>query len=93
LAKPGNVLIAISTSGNSINIIQAAKITHVKILKFVGLKGKSGGELEKYTDVTIRAPAEDAAEIQEYSLPIYHCLCSMLEAEIFAGEVRSMASP
>jgi YrbI family 3-deoxy-D-manno-octulosonate 8-phosphate phosphatase len=88
LGKLGDVVIAISTSGNSINIIQAAKIARIKNMKVIGLTGQSGGELEKHADVTIRAPAKDVAEIQEYHLPIYHCLCSMLEAEIFAGEGR-----
>jgi phosphoheptose isomerase len=85
LGNHGDVLIAISTSGNSINIFQAVKIARIKNMKVIGLTGQSGGELEKHADVTIRAPAIDVAEIQEYHLPIYHCLCSMLEAEIFTG--------
>jgi YrbI family 3-deoxy-D-manno-octulosonate 8-phosphate phosphatase len=88
LGNHRDVLFAISTSGNSINIIQAAKIARIRNMKVIGLTGQNGGELEKHADVTIRVPAKDVAEIQEYHLPIYHCLCSMLEADFFGTDVK-----
>ena len=83
LANPGDVLIAISTSGNSMNVVNAAKIARVKALKIIALTGENGGNLENYSDVTVHAPSKDVAIIQEYHLSIYHCLCSMLEQKIF----------
>ncbi len=86
LGLPGDVLIAISTSGNSINVVQATKIARVREMKVIGLTGKSGGTLENHVNITIHAPSKDVAEIQEYHLPIYHCLCSIMEQELFGEE-------
>ncbi|VEN74530.1 D-sedoheptulose 7-phosphate isomerase [Candidatus Desulfarcum epimagneticum] len=83
LGNKGDVLIAISTSGNSVNIINAAKVAKVKGVHIIGLTGRSGGELSGFTDICIKAPADDVAEIQEFHLPIYHCICSQIESELF----------
>ena len=83
LGKSGDILIAISTSGNSTNVINAAKIALARKLKVIVLTGKNGGELKKHSTLTIHAPSDDVARIQEYHLPIYHCFCQMIEDEIF----------
>jgi len=83
LGNLGDVLIAISTSGNSKNVVNATKIAKTKGLDVIALTGKNGGAIGKYSDVIVRAPSEDVASIQEYHMPIYHCLCSMLEHELF----------
>lgn len=83
LGKPGDVLLAISTSGNSKNILHAAKTAHVMGMGVIGLTGRSGGELAKLCDVAICAPETDVARIQEFHLPIYHALCEMIEEAIF----------
>ena len=83
LGNKGDVLIAISTSGNSINIINAVKVAAVKGIHVIGLTGRDGGRLAGLSDIAIQAPADDVAEIQEFHLPIYHCLCSQLESELF----------
>lgn len=78
-----DVFLAISTSGNSKNIINAAIVAKALGIKIIGLTGKSGGELLKFADVIIRVPEEETYLIQELHLPIYHCLCMMLEKHFF----------
>lgn len=85
LGKKGDVLLAISTSGNSANIISAAIVAKAKEIPVVALTGKSGGLLREYADVLINVPEEETARIQELHLPIYHVLCGLLE-EYFFGD-------
>lgn len=86
--KQGDVLLAITTSGNSKNIIYAAITAKAKGLKVIGLSGKDGGKLNNYSDVNIIIPEEETFIIQELHLPIYHCLCLMLEERFFLKEVQ-----
>lgn len=83
LGKPGDVLVAISTSGNSINVLNAAKVAKVKGIKIIGLTGRENGGLAQFCNVLIRVPADDVAKIQELHVPVYHCLCAMLEQSLF----------
>lgn len=83
IGRKGDVLIAISTSGNSKNVINAAKVALAKGISVVSLTGKSGGELNAYSTINIKAPSSDVARIQEYHLPIYHCICLALEELCF----------
>ena len=83
LGQPGDCLLAISTSGNSKNIINAVKIAKVRKMSVIGLSGASGGGLKKLSDVCICAPETETFKIQELHLPIYHCLCLMLENHFF----------
>lgn len=78
-----DILIAISTSGNSKNVIYAAKLAKVMGLKVISLTGKNGGELEVYSDYILKAPSCETYQIQEYHLPIYHILCLCVENELF----------
>ena len=79
----GDVFLGISTSGNSSNVIYAAIMAKAKGLKVIALTGRDGGELAKLADVAIIVPANETFVIQEYHLPIYHCLCLMLENKFF----------
>ncbi|HQU08599.1 MAG: phosphoheptose isomerase [Verrucomicrobia bacterium 21-51-4] len=83
LGKPEDTLFAITTSGNSKNIIHAVKVAHAKGMKTIGLTGESGGQLKSLVDVCICAPATETYKIQEFHLPIYHALCLMLEDTFF----------
>lgn len=83
LGKKGDVLLAISTSGNSQNVIDACIVAKAKGISTLGLTGKMGGELKNLCDVAICVPAVQTAEVQEYHLPIYHALCIMLEETFF----------
>lgn len=84
--KPGDVLIAISTSGNSQNVLYAAMLARVQEMKVISLTGESGGKLKNYSDICICAPFSETFKIQEYHLPIYHCICACVENELFGEE-------
>lgn len=86
--KPEDVLIGISTSGNSKNVIYAVETAKAKGMKTIGLTGQSGGRLKGLCDICICAPSSVTYEIQEYHLPIYHALCIMIE-EVFFGDLCS----
>jgi len=81
--RPGDVLLAISTSGNSRNILLACMAARLKGMQIVGLTGETGGQMPAYCDVTIRVPTLMTFAVQEYHLPVYHALCAMLEATFF----------
>ena len=78
-----DVFLGISTSGNSKNVMYAAVVAKAKGMKVIGLTGATGGKLNTIADVCIKAPETETFMIQEYHLPIYHCLCLMLENEFF----------
>lgn len=84
--RAGDVLLCISTSGNSTNVLYAAAVARVMELRVIGLAGQGGGRLKELSDVCICAPSKITYQIQEYHLPIYHALCLALEREFF-GEV------
>ena len=86
--EAGDVLLAISTSGNSSNILYAAVTAKAKGIKIVGLTGRGGGRLKDLADVIIPVEETETYKIQELHLPIYHCWCMMLE-ERFFGESSS----
>lgn len=79
----GDVFLGISTSGNSKNIMNATVVARALGLKIIGLTGSKGGELAKVADVAIKVPEIETYMIQELHLPIYHCLCLMLEDRFF----------
>ena len=81
--KPNDVLWAISTSGNSKNVIQASRTAKALGLKTIGLTGEKGGQLGEVADITLKAPANDVAKIQELHLPIYHAICAFVEDKLF----------
>ncbi|WP_394523301.1 D-sedoheptulose-7-phosphate isomerase [Lacrimispora sinapis] len=81
--KPGDVLLGISTSGNSKNVMYAMAAAKALGMKTIGLTGKDGGQLKTAADVTIVVPESETFKIQEYHLPIYHALCLMLEERFF----------
>jgi D-sedoheptulose 7-phosphate isomerase len=83
LGKRGDILLAISTSGNSQNVLYAAKVAKVLELEVISLTGSNGGKIKNISDVTICAPANSAFTIQEFHLPIYHAVCIAAENEFF----------
>ena len=82
--KLGDVFLGISTSGNSKNVLYAATTAHAKGMKVIGLTGAKDSKLKDMSDVCIKAPQTETYMIQELHLPIYHCLCLMLEDKFFA---------
>ncbi len=86
LGKPGDSLLAISTSGDSANILAAARQARRQAMPVVALTGGDGGQLARLlgdSDTEIRAPAESTAAIQEIHLVVIHCLCDLLERRLF----------
>ena len=81
--KETDVLLAISTSGNSKNVLYATAVAKVKKMKIIVLSGGSGGALKKFADVNIIVPETETYKVQELHLPVYHCLCQMLENYFF----------
>lgn len=81
--RAGDVLLGISTSGNSQNVLNATVVARAAGLKVIGLTGEKGGELAAVADVAIKAPETETYRVQELHLPVYHCLCLMLEERFF----------
>ncbi len=86
LGKSGDALFAISTSGNSLNIINVAIMAKAKDICVIGLTGENGGKLSEYSDVLINVPSIETAKVQEYHLPVYHIICELLEKYFFGQE-------
>ena len=83
LGKPNDVLIAISTSGNSKNVVEAAKVAKAIGVKVIALTGKSGGVLKNLADITIAVPESETYKVQELHLPVYHSICAEIESHFF----------
>lgn len=83
LGNNGDVLIALSTSGNSASVVNAVRAAAAKGVKSIGITGSKESKMSKVCDVCIRLPETETFKIQELTLPVYHCLCAMLEADFF----------
>lgn len=82
----GDVLLGISTSGNSKNILYAATVAKAKGMKVIGLTGAKDSKLSSIADIVVKVPQRETYMVQELHLPIYHCWCLMLESKFF-GDV------
>lgn len=78
-----DILISISTSGNSKNVVYASMLAKIMGIKVIALTGETGGKLKDIADITINVPSKRVYRIQEYHLPIYHLLCLCVESELF----------
>jgi len=83
LGRPGDVLIALSTSGNSANCVNAALVARAKGIRVVSMTGAGGGRLGGIADASIAVPERETYKIQELHLPVYHALCAALEEDLF----------
>jgi D-sedoheptulose 7-phosphate isomerase len=84
-AEEKDILLCISTSGNSINILNAAILAKNKNMLVFGLLGNNKGKIEDYCNCIIRAPETETYKIQNYHVAIYHAICAQIEYEIFGG--------
>lgn len=84
--KPNDVFLGISTSGNSKNVLYAAITAKSKGLSVIGLTGEAESRLSEIADVCIRVPETETYKIQELHVPVYHCLCLMLEEYFFGRD-------
>ncbi len=83
LGLKDDVLISISTSGNSKNVVYASMLAKTMGMKIIALTGETGGKLKDIADITINVPSNRTYRIQEYHLPIYHLICLCVESELF----------
>jgi D-sedoheptulose 7-phosphate isomerase len=90
LGRPGDVAVAISTSGNSANVLEGVKEARKRNLKTIGLTGKDGGTLAQQADVAITIPSTSTARIQECHIAIGHLFCELVDADF--GESKSLSA-
>lgn len=83
LGVRGDVLMALSTSGNSENVCAAAAVAKAVGMQVIALTGSDGGRLKQLADVLIAVPAAETYRVQEYHLPVYHYLCARIEDDLF----------
>ncbi|QHT64077.1 SIS domain-containing protein [Paenibacillus lycopersici] len=81
--RAGDVLIGLSTSGNSLNVVRAMQVAKALGIRTIGLTGHGGGMMGELCDAAIRVPSDRTPDIQEWHLPIYHALCMMVEEAFF----------
>lgn len=89
LGETGDILLAISTSGNSGNIVEAIKAGHDRQMTIIALTGRDGGTMANLLsgqDIEIRVPADRTARIQEVHLVVIHCLCDFIDTQLFGGD-------
>lgn len=82
--RPGDALLAISTSGNASNVEAAVVVARAKRMRTIALTGEDGGRIAARCDVSVRVPARDTALVQELHQSVYHTLCAGLEQRFFA---------
>lgn len=85
LGRAGDMLMGISTSGRSKNVVYAGKVARAQGMKVIMLTGAEGGPCAELADVAIRVPEKETFKVQEYHLPVYHALCLAVEAHFFGG--------
>jgi len=88
LAKEGDVVIGISTSGSSSNVIEAVKTAKEKGAKTVGFTGNKGGKLAELVDFVISVPSDETPRVQESHITILHIICCLVERELFGDKSR-----
>jgi D-sedoheptulose 7-phosphate isomerase len=89
LGREGDILLAISTSGNSVNVLEAIKVAQQRKLRVVALTGKEGGAMRdmlRDSDIEICVPSSVTARIQEVHLLVIHCLCDLIDTQLFGSE-------
>ena len=84
LGQGGDALLALSTSGNSRNVVNAVHAARAKGLRTLAITGEKESALSALCDVTLRLPSAETYRVQEYTLPVYHAFCALLEAAFFA---------
>lgn len=84
LGKAGDILIALSTSGNAKNVAAAVSVAKSIGMTVIGMTGEKGGLLREMADITVNVPERETFKVQELHLPVYHYLCAAVEAHFFA---------
>jgi D-sedoheptulose 7-phosphate isomerase len=85
-AKAGDVIVGISTSGNSKNILKAFEVAKEMGVKIIAMTGETGGTMKEYADVLLNVPSKDTPRIQESHILIGHIICELVETAMFGGK-------
>ena len=85
-AKAGDVIVGISTSGNSKNILKAFEVAQEMDVKIIAMTGESGGQMKEYADILLNVPSTDTPRIQESHIMIGHIICELVETALFGGK-------
>jgi len=93
LGRPGDVLMAISTSGNSLNVVRAVEEAHRRGLHTLGLLGKDGGRLKEMVHIALVVPSSSTQRIQEVHITVGHILCGALERRILSTPLAAYQEP
>ena len=93
LGRPGDVLMAISTSGNSLNVVRAVEEAHRRGLHTLGLLGKDGGRLKEIVHIALVVPSSSTQRIQEVHITVGHILCGALERRILSTPLAAYQEP
>lgn len=93
LGRPGDVLVAISTSGNSLNVIRAVETAHRRGLHTLGLLGKDGGQLKAMVHLALVVPSSNTQRIQEVHITVGHILCGALERRVRSAPLVAHQEP
>jgi D-sedoheptulose 7-phosphate isomerase len=88
LGRPGDVALAISTSGDSTNVLRALDVARERNIRAIGLTGRNGGQVRERVDLCLCAPSDSTPRIQEAHLVICHILCRLIESSVLPGESR-----
>lgn len=83
-ARPGDVVIGLSTSGNSPVVVRALQIARAQGCRTIGFTGERPSAMDQWCDVVIKAPATETYRVQECHLPLYHALCALAEEQLFS---------
>ena len=83
MGKKGDVLVSLSTSGNSVNIINAMKQANELGMINIALTGETGGNMKEHSDILINIPSKDTPRIQESHITVGHIICQLVEEELF----------
>lgn len=86
LGNEGDILLAISTSGNSPNVVKAVEMAHSKGIKVIGFLGGNGGNLKSMVDIPIVIPSTNTQRIQEGHITVAHILCELTEEDLYGGK-------
>jgi D-sedoheptulose 7-phosphate isomerase len=86
IGQEGDMLVAISTSGNSNNIVRALEIAHSKKMITVSFTGKTGGRMAQFSDFLVNIPSAETPRIQESHILVGHIICELVEARVFDSE-------
>lgn len=86
LGQKGDIAVALSTSGNSVNVLKALHVASAKGMRTVGCTGMSGGQLTEYADICFQAPSDKTPRIQEAHIVAWHIICDIVERQLFAPQ-------